>query len=99
MKQRITATKRKQFDDPEFAAYWSELRVQIARERRIRDCAETGAPEGSKRCNTCHDWKPESAFSKLTSAWDGLQNRCKECQKIVAARAPSKMARMAKCAA
>lgn len=37
---------------------------------------------GEKRCNMCKQIKPISQFSKLKSAKDGLQYRCKRCNAI-----------------
>lgn len=34
-----------------------------------------------KWCNACKQWKPLENFSKDSSKWDGLQRRCKECDK------------------
>ena len=35
----------------------------------------------SKECNICHEVKPVSEFSKNKSKTDGLQLKCKECNK------------------
>lgn len=34
-----------------------------------------------KRCVTCHDVKPETAFHKNKAKSDGLHNQCKSCRK------------------
>jgi hypothetical protein len=35
--------------------------------------------EGLKRCVTCKEWLPPSAFNKRRLSEDGLQFRCREC--------------------
>ncbi len=36
-----------------------------------------------KICNQCNESKPTTEFHNKTSAKDGLQNKCKQCMKIV----------------
>lgn len=33
-----------------------------------------------KRCGTCGEWRSIDEFSRASSAWDGLQGRCKSCK-------------------
>ena len=37
---------------------------------------------GLKKCNCCEQYKPGSEFSKDKTRKDGLNNKCKECDRI-----------------
>lgn len=50
-------------------------------------------PAGHKRCPTCKNIKPFSAFYKLRKDGDSLQSYCKECRKLLNARMWKKFAK------
>jgi len=39
--------------------------------------------EEQKYCCRCGQWKPVTGFHKCWPAWDGLQSKCKDCQREI----------------
>lgn len=54
-------------------------------------------PKGSKKCFGCGAVKPHSEFHRNRASRDGMQTRCRECQKVADIKRHHKRRELAKC--
>lgn len=74
VRNRCSGDGRAAICRPCAAAYMRERHAPSTRERYV-------PPEGFKRCGRCGADKPFSAFNRNQSQLDGLQGRCRTCQR------------------